>query len=95
MKASLFTHNATAAERESKESKREEAKKESKRAELRRQLRALDKEDERIRLDQEQDPEVLANLEDGNHPAVKHYSDLLTKVDRKRTAVLAKLNSLQ
>lgn len=87
--------NSSAKEREKKNAEREETRKEEKRWDLKRQLRALDKQEERVRLDQDQDPEVLANIEDGNNPAVKRYGRMLEKIDRQRDVIRAKLEKLK
>lgn len=75
--------------REEKAAKRAQEKIED----LEYELRSLDKEEDRIRLDQEQDPEVLAHIEDGNHPAVVHYSDLLEDVAKRRAKVEEKIDT--
>lgn len=89
------THNVTAEQRKADAAVKEEQKREEKRAELQRQLRVLDKQEERIRLDQDQDPEVLENLNDGNNSAVKRYGRMLEQIDRKRTAVKWQLKNLK
>ena len=90
-----MTHNATAEQRKKEAAVKEEQRREEKRAELQRQLRVLDKQEERVRLDQDQDPEVLENMTDGNNPAVKRYGRMLSEIDRKRTAVKWQLKNLK
>lgn len=89
------TDNSSAKQREKENAQKEEERKAEKRYELKRQLRILDKQEERVRLDQDQDSEVLANIEDGNHPAVKRYSRMLEQIDRKRDSIRGQLEKLK
>lgn len=55
------------------------------------ELQKLGRQEARVLLDQEQDPEVLANMTDGNHPAVVRYSKMLTEIDKKKRTLLERV----
>ena len=54
----------------------------------------LGREEARIRREMESDPEVIANLEDGNHPAVVKYANQLNSVWKKRDKIYSELKEL-
>ena len=56
------------------------------------ELQKLGRQEARVLLDQEQDPEVLANMTDGNHPAVVKYSKMLTEIDKKKKALMERVH---
>ena len=93
------TRNATGeqrkAESDKREAVRERQRKEEKRWNLQRQLRQVEKEIRRVDLDQEQDPDVLADPDNGDNPAVKRYGRELERLDRKRIAIRKQLKDLE
>lgn len=93
------TRNVTGEQRKADSDKRkaarEEDRKEEKRWNLQRQLRQVEKEIRRMDLDQEQDPDVLADPDNGDNPAVKRYGRELERLDRKRTSIMNQLKSLE
>lgn len=46
-----------------------------------------DMDEDRVRREMENDPEVIENSTDGNHPAVVHYSDMLEQVWEKQDQI--------
>lgn len=61
-------------------------------ATARAELQKLGRQEARVLLDQEQDSEVLANMTDGNHPAVVKYSKMLTEIDKKKKALMERVH---
>ena len=54
----------------------------------------LGKKEARIRLEMEEDPEVIANVENGNHPAVAKYAKLLDTIENKKHKIYLELREL-
>lgn len=94
-----MTRNVTGEQRKADSDKRkaarEEDRKEEKRWNLQRQLRQVEKEIRRVDLDQEQDPDVLADPDNGDNPAVKRYGRELERLDRKRISIMKQLKNLE
>jgi hypothetical protein len=57
-------------------------------------IEKLEKAREEISLEMESDPEVIDNMNNGNHPSVTHYGDLLTKIDDKIFDLIRKRKAL-
>lgn len=90
-----FTGEKRKEESDKKKVQREKDRKEEKRWSLQRQLRQVERDLRRVDLDQEQDPDVLADPDNGDNPAVKRYGREMEQLDRKRSSILQQLKSLE
>lgn len=89
-----IAQNLSADERAAARKEKQGARDSERISALKDRMKELDKLEERTRLDMEQDPDVLENMDDGNHPAVRYYADLLTAIDKKKGRIREQLASL-
>lgn len=61
---------------------------------INKKIEILEKERKKIELELENDPEVINNSTDGNHPQIVHYGKLLNKIDTKIFDLIKKKKEL-